>query len=1351
MLAVKLLPELVGDSQAMTALRESIARLLRRPRDARRLPPVLILGETGTGKGLVARLLHRAGPRSDGPFVDVNCAAIPETLLEAEMFGYEKGAFTDARRAKPGLFQTAHRGTLFLDEVGLLPEALQAKLLKVLEGHTVRRLGSTRDEPVDAWILTATNEDLRAAIRERRFREDLYHRLAVLTLAMPPLRERDTDVLALAEHFLERACADYGLPPKRLTADARARLLAYRWPGNVRELANVIERAVLLAGEAEISAAMLALNDEASAPPSRPPAAGTGASLHDAMRDHILQVLTETGWNISRSAATLGMARNTLRARIERYGLQPADRPGTSRPAPSPQSPAEPAAVVPTAAPMVSGPAPQRWESRRITILRAAFVPSEDDHQTRQSGQLLDELLDKVETFGGKVEGVGRIGLLAVFGVDPVEEAPIRAANAAMAMIRAVDRARRDEGAGAAIRVALHVGQAPLAVSTRGIEIDMAARGRLWALADDLVANAEPNTIVVSDAATTFFKRRFEMVRLPTATGEPIHRLVGPERPGVGLAAHVPALVGRRHEVELLGSRLQSALRGRGQVVGISGEPGIGKSRLIMEFRRSASATLASCLEAHCHAYGVAMPYLPIVQLVRGQLGVVDADTPEAITAKVRDGLRGLGLGAPEAASALLQILGVKNHDGVGEIITPEATKSRIFDTLRNMVLRVSRRRPLILVIEDLHWIDRTSEELLASLIEGIAAAPVLIATTYRFEYQPPWTGRSYVTQIALQPLTHEESVEVLRAVLGPREVRPELLDAVAARAEGNPFFLEELALASADVGDARVQQDVPATIQEIVLTRMARLAEPARRLLQEASVLGRVVSPQLLAAMRTGVEPLDVLVRNLAHVEFLYEEAGADEIVYVFKHALTQEVAYETLPAADRAALHGAAARALERQYTDRLDEACDRIAYHYSRTAEDDKAVHYLRLAAARSARAYGHAEAIEALRRARERVERHSDPDADVIDLLLLEAHSLHVLGRFQETLDLLRAHEVRVERLADAARSGPYYFWMARTASVLGDAAATGPNVRRAIEFARASRDDATLGKAYFMLAYEDYWSGHPVQGVEHGRQAVAMLERTDERWWQGMAHWIVALNCIPLGDFAGGRAATGRARAIGDAIGDLRLQNYADWTCGWIDTVCGDVAAALEACRRAQERSQDPVNGAYATGHLGCAYLEGGEHQRAIPLIESAISQFAGFNVRQTRARFMVSLSEAYLASGQLEEAERLARDALTLGSSVGFQYAIGFAQRALGQVANARGDAVTARARYDEALTVFRSMQAGFEEARTGAAIAELVAARDVTSAAPLLRRAVQTFDQLGAPRHASRARQLAVRLGVTL
>src|SRR2546428_1840027 len=307
------LAELIGDSPGLVAVRAQVEQLLRRYSDTRPLPAVLVLGGTGTGKGLLARAIHDAGPRKAGPFVAVNCAAIPETLLEAELYGFERGAFTDAHHAKAGLFQTAHRGTLFLDEIGLLPETLQAKLLTVLEDRAVRRLGSTRAEAVDVWIITATSDDEKAGARRRRLREDLFHRLAVVTFRLPALRERGQDILTLAEHFLARTSADYGLAPKTLAEDARAALLAYRWPGNVRELANVMERVALLtdvpvgtAGTLELTVPpgrLASLRQDHDAKASRSEEAESlDEAVEETERARILEALTETRWNISHAA-----------------------------------------------------------------------------------------------------------------------------------------------------------------------------------------------------------------------------------------------------------------------------------------------------------------------------------------------------------------------------------------------------------------------------------------------------------------------------------------------------------------------------------------------------------------------------------------------------------------------------------------------------------------------------------------------------------------------------------------------------------------------------------------------------------------------------------------------------------------------------------------------------------------------------------------------------------------------------------------------------------------------------------------------------------------------------------------
>jgi transcriptional regulator with AAA-type ATPase domain/TolB-like protein/tetratricopeptide (TPR) repeat protein len=307
----------LGSSAAVREILGSVERVLPRLGPARRVPPILLQGETGTGKGLLARTIHERSPRARGPLVDLNCAAIPATLLESELFGHERGAFTDAREARRGLIEAADGGTLFLDEIALLPDELQAKLLTVLESREVRPLGATRTRPVDVLIIAATNSDLQAAVRERRFREDLYHRLAVLVFSLPPLRNRADDVLELAEAFLARACADHGVPPKRLGDDARAAVTGYRWPGNVRELANAMDRVAMFTEGSVVAAADLDL-PAASAEP-----ASLKVSVDGFTRSRLEEALAEAGGNVSAAADKLGVARSTLRYQLERLGLMP--------------------------------------------------------------------------------------------------------------------------------------------------------------------------------------------------------------------------------------------------------------------------------------------------------------------------------------------------------------------------------------------------------------------------------------------------------------------------------------------------------------------------------------------------------------------------------------------------------------------------------------------------------------------------------------------------------------------------------------------------------------------------------------------------------------------------------------------------------------------------------------------------------------------------------------------------------------------------------------------------------------------------------------------------------------------
>jgi two-component system, NtrC family, response regulator AtoC len=290
---------------------------------------VLILGESGTGKELVARAVHFNSPRARGPFIPVNCAAIPETLLESELFGHEKGAFTGADRRREGRVESSNGGTLFLDEIGDMPTALQAKILRLLQEKEFQRVGGREPIKADVRFLCATNRDLAKAVKEGKFREDLFYRIHVFPIMLPPLRERGADVLLLAKFFIKKYSREMGKPVGQIGRDAQTLLTQYRWPGNIRELENVIERAVILCEGESLTADALPAEIQNDKPPGPERADGTrkfvlpndGISLDDLERDLVVQALERTRFNQTRAARLLGLTRATLRYRIEKYKI----------------------------------------------------------------------------------------------------------------------------------------------------------------------------------------------------------------------------------------------------------------------------------------------------------------------------------------------------------------------------------------------------------------------------------------------------------------------------------------------------------------------------------------------------------------------------------------------------------------------------------------------------------------------------------------------------------------------------------------------------------------------------------------------------------------------------------------------------------------------------------------------------------------------------------------------------------------------------------------------------------------------------------------------------------------------
>jgi len=357
-------------------------------------------------------------------------------------------------------------------------------------------------------------------------------------------------------------------------------------------------------------------------------------------------------------------------------------------------------------------------------------------------------------------------------------------------------------------------------------------------------------------------------------------------------SAALSPFVGRRREIEVLDELRERAAGGEGQVVGIAAEAGTGKSRLLYEFRRRPWEQPAVCLTGRCLSYGSGVPYLPIFYMLRSHWGIGETDEPAVVADKVLAGVEKAGMKAEESLPYLLKLLGGK--DGAESLanLSPQALQTRTFTVLRQWMLNVGRGRLVVLEIEDLHWIDETSEDFLSFLVEALPAARILLLVTYRAGYRPRWIEKSYATQIALRRLTEPESHVVVEAILRDAKLPEDLVGTILSKAEGNPLFLEELTQTLLERPDV----SVPDTLQGVLMARVDRLPEDHKRLLQTASVLGREFPLALLTAVWDQPGTLASLLADLRRWELLHEEPTAEDSLYFFRHVLTQEAVYQTL-----------------------------------------------------------------------------------------------------------------------------------------------------------------------------------------------------------------------------------------------------------------------------------------------------------------------------------------------------------------------------------------------------------------------------------------------------------------------
>jgi class 3 adenylate cyclase/tetratricopeptide (TPR) repeat protein len=976
-------------------------------------------------------------------------------------------------------------------------------------------------------------------------------------------------------------------------------------------------------------------------------------------------------------------------------------------PLPAPEAPPEPprsTSLAPAAPQSAPTPVALAEEYRLVTILcgaladapaLAARLGSERWYRVLQTVVGLAQ--EVLHPYAGTLTLATSEGFTAVFGMPVAQED-----HARRAVVAALELRQRLHdapalvplvGEGLALGLGLHsglvvvgeLGQDPQRLATVvGAPLQVATR---------LQQQAAPGTILLS--AATYALVHAEVRAAPGGTLDmdgpsppvPLYVLQGLVGRHAGVAGRGPRVqrpfVGRTQELALLHARLAQAVDGQGQVIGMVGEPGIGKSRLLAEWRQQLHTHGVTYLEGHCLSYGSTTPYLPVLDLLRAHCGITPADGDDAITAKVWGRLQAVGLEPDAEAPYLLHLLGMAAATAQVAGLSPETLKLHTFVTLRQLWLQSSQQHPLILAVEDLHWSDPTSAEFLASLVERLPGTALLVLGTYRPGYRPAWLEKSYATQLTVPPLSAQDSVQVLRAVLQRETVSLPLAEALLARAQGNPFFLEELArtLVEQDVGqDALMSQSprprssltdlqLPPTVQAVLASRIDRLPPEDKHLLQTAAVIGTDVPVPLLQAIAELPEaPLHQGLVHLQAVEFLYETRLFPEPAYTFKHALTHEVAYSSLLQERRRALHARIVEAMEQRYADRLAEQVEQLAHHALRGEVWAKAITYCQQAGARAFDRAALHEAVAACEQALQALA-HLPDDSDT-----------RVLA-----LELCLALERPLGQLGEYGRQ----------LALLGEAEA----------LARALDDRARLGWVLVRMAMVCRSTGDPDGAIAAGQQARALAAVLGDSALQMYAAHTLGLLYHTIGDFGRAAALLRRSveaadRASGTSSTDVGIRSRL-----WLARTLSVIGNFAEGRRHGEEALRlAPLEGQATTpvtahNHLGLLYLDHGDLEPAIRVLEQGLALCRASGNRNDLRPIAAGLGYAYTLQGRLTEGRALLEEAINEGIRTGGLVGLAYRVAWLSEACRLAGRGAEAGQHARQALDLARQLKERGNEA----------------------------------------------------
>jgi class 3 adenylate cyclase/tetratricopeptide (TPR) repeat protein len=959
-------------------------------------------------------------------------------------------------------------------------------------------------------------------------------------------------------------------------------------------------------------------------------------------------------------------------------------------------------------------------ERKQVTVLFADLKGSTElirDLDPEAAQRLLDpalqRMMDAVHRYEGTVNQVLGDGIMALFGAPVAhEDHAVRACYAALAMQGALrryaDEVRRTHGLPVQMRVGLHSGEVVVRAIGNDLHMDYSAVGLTTVLAARMEQLATPGSSLLTAATLRLVEGLVQVTSLGLV---PVKGLTDPidvfelveasairRRLQAAATRGLTRFVGRETELVALQQALARAEAGQGQVVALVGEAGVGKSRLVYELVHAHRTQGWLVLESASVSYGTATPYFPVIDLLKRYTHVEDRDEPRTVRAKVTGHVLTLDEALQDTMPALLALLDVLPEDSPFLKLDPPQRRQRTLDALKRVLLRESQVQPLLLVFEDLHWIDTETQALLDSLVERLPTARLLLLVNYRPEYQHAWGSKTYYAQLRLDPLPAVSADELLHALLGDDASLQPLTQLLIARTQGNPFFLEEsvrtlveTGVLAGEPGAYRLVRpldglQVPATVQAVLAARIDRLPPEEKRLLQTAAVIGTDVPFALLRAIADLSE--EALHRGLAHLqaaEFLYETRLFPEPEYTFKHALTHEVAYGSLLLERRRVLHTRIVAALEALAGERVAEQVERLAHHALRGEVWDKALAYCRQAGEKAMARPAHREAVgffEQALRALPHLPEQCDTHEQAIDLRLALRTALFPLGDLGRMLAMLREAEALAEALADPRRLAqisvslaPYFYFRGAYDQAIAAA-------QRALTLATALGDVVLHARANYYLGFDYHAQGEYQRAVDCHRQTVASLAgtRRRERFGQvflpAVASRALLAEChAELGMFAEGRALGEEGLRIAEDVGHPASRMIASWGIGLLALRHGDLPRALPLLERAMGICQEadlPFYFPWMAAALGATYTLSGRVADAVPLLTQALEQTIARELVVYQAFCSLPLEEAQLLAGRLEEAQLLAERTLALAREHQERGNQAYALRLLGDIAARR-------------------------------------------------------------------------------